>query len=245
MMRELRSTYARVPGGILWAYLEPIFTVALLSFGFALILRSPPLGRSFALFFASGYGVFLLFQTTAATLGNGFLHLKRKGRRHWPEAILARLAIGTTLALSVALSLGGGVAWSTGVPGLVDLWGIVEALALALGAGIAVGFMNCALFAILPVWRPLWAVMSRMLFLISGVLFLPRDLPSTVQWLLEWNPLIHILSLLRESLYHGYAPLYQDSFFVALSCLLCSTCGIALTVLCHPVPRAARRRMSA
>lgn len=104
--------------------------------------------------------------------------------------------------------------------------------------------LNCAFFAIFPVWRPLWGVTSRLLFLASGVLFLPRDLPSNIQILLAWNPLIHVLSLLRESLYHGYAPLYQAPFFVALSSLILATIGLALIVLFHPLPQAARRRMS-
>lgn len=134
--------------------------------------------------------------------------------------------------------------WSVGLPGFIDVWGILFALGLALCAGVAVGMLNCAFFAIFPVWRPLWGVTSRLLFLASGVLFLPRDLPSNIQILLAWNPLIHVLSLLRESLYHGYAPLYQAPFFVALSSLILATIGLALIVLFHPLPQAARRRMS-
>ena len=58
MRREVQATYAHIPGGLLWAYLEPIFTVALLSFGFALVLRSPPLGQSFALFLPAAMACF-------------------------------------------------------------------------------------------------------------------------------------------------------------------------------------------
>jgi capsular polysaccharide transport system permease protein len=242
--RELFTSYRQVPGGILWAYLEPVLTVALLTFGFSLILREPPLGHSFALFFASGYGVFHVFQTLADAMGHGFAHLKRKGKRHWPEALIARLIVRATLSVSVALSLGFGVGVAIGMPAFIDPWGPIVAMNLALLTGIAIGIFNCALFAVLPIWRRLWAILSRVLFLASGVLFIPSDMPQKVETLVSWNPLVHALSLMRDGIYHGYAPRYDDAGFVVLTSLALGALGVCLLIAFHPIPRAARLRMS-
>ena len=58
MLREMTTKYGRTPGGYLWAILEPIGMIIVLSFGFSLVMRSPSLGNSFIVFYASGFLVF-------------------------------------------------------------------------------------------------------------------------------------------------------------------------------------------
>ena len=62
VLREMATTFGRSPGGWLWAVAEPVAVIALLSFAFSLAFRSPSLGTSFPLFYATGYLPFLLFR---------------------------------------------------------------------------------------------------------------------------------------------------------------------------------------
>ena len=55
IIREMATTYGTSPGGYLWALLEPVAGIALLTFVFTLALDTPPLGQNFAFFYASGY----------------------------------------------------------------------------------------------------------------------------------------------------------------------------------------------
>ena len=54
MMREMATTYGRSPGGYLWALVEPIGAVAILTLLFSLAFPAPPMGKSFGLFYATG-----------------------------------------------------------------------------------------------------------------------------------------------------------------------------------------------
>ena len=66
ILREMAATYGRSPGCYVWAILEPVLGIALLSAVFALGFRTPQLGTNFALFFASGLMPFVMFTTVAA-----------------------------------------------------------------------------------------------------------------------------------------------------------------------------------
>lgn len=244
IQRELRRRNRAIPGGVIWSILEPVITVALLSVGFSWVLRSPPLGQSFALFFASGFGTFMVFQTLSAALAHGFVHLKRKGRVWWPEALLARVFVNGTLAISAALLIGVGATILSEMPPFAEPAKILAALSLAALLGIGCGVFNCVLFSVLPFWRPVWNVLSRVLFLASGVLFLPEHLPHNLQPLVAFNPLCHMLGLLRDGVYVSYSPRYGEVLFPMLTGLLLGSLGLALLVLTHPIPRAARRRTS-
>ena len=49
------------PGGYVWAVLEPLGMIAFLSMAFALVMRSPSLGNSFILFYATAYMPYSLY----------------------------------------------------------------------------------------------------------------------------------------------------------------------------------------
>ena len=55
MVREMGTTFGRSWGGYFWAIAEPLGGILLLSLAFGLALRTPPLGSSFMLFYATGY----------------------------------------------------------------------------------------------------------------------------------------------------------------------------------------------
>ena len=241
MRRELRRAYRRIPGGVLWAFVEPVLMVALLSIGFSMVLRAPPLGMDFALFFASGQAVYLVFQMMTDGLGNGFRFLKRRGRRWWPEALLARGIIQAIIGLTVANVLFvGGLFW-TQTHSMIDALRIIMALGLALLFGAALGVLNCALFAYLPIYRPFWSVLARVAFLGSGVLFLPENLPPGLGDILWFHPMLHILSLMRSGLYTGYHPTVLEPLYVAFASLAALALGLVLLRVGHPVVRAADR----
>lgn len=239
MRRELRLAYRRVPGGVLWAFAEPVLMVTLLSIGFSMVLRAPPLGMDFSLFFASGQAVFLVFQMMTDGLGNGFRFLKRRGRRWWPEALLARGLIQAIISLTVACVLFiGGLMWAQ-AHSMIDALQIMIALGMALAFGTAFGVLNCALFAILPIYRPIWSVLARVAFLGSGVLFLPQNLPPGLADILWFHPMLHIISLMRKGLYAGYHPAVLDPLYVAFVSLAAMALGLVLLRVGHPVVRAA------
>ncbi|MBR9762451.1 MAG: sugar ABC transporter permease, partial [Rhodobacteraceae bacterium] len=61
MLREMATSQGRAPGGYLWAVLEPVAGITLMSLIFSLALRNPSLGVTFPLFYATGMLPFTLF----------------------------------------------------------------------------------------------------------------------------------------------------------------------------------------
>lgn len=242
--RELRRQQRRKSGGVPWVLFEPILTVSLLSLGFSLVLRTPPLGDSFTVFFASGYGVFFTFQHCASALGHGFAHVQRRGKRWWPEALVARGVIAAAQSCAISLVLWIGVGCLVRLPDHLSLEGILLAHGLAITIGASVGLVNCAMFAIFPLWHALWGITSRLLFLASCVLFLPETLPPEVLWIAEANPIVHALGVLRGAIYWRYDAAQGSVVYIIGFALAFTAFGLALLRVGHPVVCAAMRRMS-
>ena len=57
--------FGRSAGGYFWALAEPLGGILLLSIAFSLALRTPPLGTSFMLFYATGVIPLYMFNTMA------------------------------------------------------------------------------------------------------------------------------------------------------------------------------------
>ena len=213
----MTTTYGRSPGGFLWAVAEPVAAIALLSFAFSLVFVAPPLGRDFALFYATGFLPFFLFlevsQKVAAALTFsrpllGFAAVT------WVDAILGRFtlsilahAVVATLVLTALMGMADGV--PNPQPGLLALAFMMAAL-LALG----VGTLNAYVTGAFPVWERLWAIVMRPMFIVSGVIFLFEDVPLALQKWLVWNPLFHITGMVRQAFYPSYHPEYVSPVFV-------------------------------
>ncbi len=226
MLREMAGTYARTPGGWVWAVAEPVAAIALLSAVFQLAFDAPPLGHSFILFYATGYLPFMIFTDISVKLANA-LRFSRPLLAYPAvtgiDALLARLLLNTLTHLLITLTVLGGIEilFETGAqyaPATV-LTTLAMTIALAAGAGT----FNCYLFMRLPVWERFWQIATRPLFVISGVFFLFEDIPAGWRDVAWFNPLLHITSMMRAGAYPTYsAPYAQPAFVwgVALACLV-------------------------
>ena len=57
-------------------------------------------------------------------------------------------------------------------------------------------------------------MLSRPLFLCSGVLFLINDLPEKYFKYVKWNPVAHIVGEMRHAFYPGYDASYVSPIYV-------------------------------
>jgi len=231
MLREMATRYGRSPGGYVWALLEPLGAIAILALGFSLIIRAPGLGNSFLLFYATGFMPFILYQD----LSNHVARAVQFSRAllyypvvTWVDALVARFVLNTLTGILVAGIVLGAITMLTDTRMTVDLAPILEAMSLAILLGGGIGVLNCALMGLFPVWMQVWSILSRPLFLVSGVFFLYEDMPGTVQAILWWNPLIHVVGIMREGFYVTYEASYASPLFVALTGLVSLFFGVVL-----------------
>jgi capsular polysaccharide transport system permease protein len=219
MLREMSTTYGRTPGGYLWAILEPVLGIALLTviLSVGLRVRTPGLGTSFPLFFATGVLPFQMFNKVANKTARALIFsrpLLRYPGVTWVDAILARAILNTlTYMLVFALVIGGLLAvFDTRT--ILDWPPILAALAMTVGLALGIGVLNCYLFAAFPLWESLWDIATTPLFLISGIFFLYDSLPRFAQDVLWWNPIIHIVGMMRRGFYPTYDAAYVAPAYV-------------------------------
>ena len=217
ILREMTTTYGRSPGGYLWAVIEPIAAVSLMSFVFSLALRSPSLGSSFILFYATAYLPFTLFMQISNKVAAA-IKFSRPLLRYpsvcYTDAIFARflLALFTQIIVSyILLSL---IITVFDIRTILDLKAVVLAMFLASFLGLGVGCLNCFLISRFPLWGSVWEIITRPLFLVSCILFIFEEAPRNFQPLLWINPLSHISGIARTGFFATYEATYASVPYV-------------------------------
>jgi capsular polysaccharide transport system permease protein len=231
VLREMSTRYGRTPGGYLWAILEPLGFILILGFAWSLLAKTPSLGTSFILFKGTGMLAFQMFTVTANSVGRSMQFSKPLlfyPRVAWIDAAFARFFLNALVVAIVSTII------LTGIMVYEDIrnplrWGhIFLAMSLAGGLGLGWGLLNCYLFQRLPVWEQFWGILTRPLFLISGVIILYEELPPIAQSILWYNPLLHITGLMREGFYPLYRPDYISISYTAVWLLVPMLFGLLL-----------------
>ena len=217
VIREMGQKFGRSSGGYLWALAEPLGGILLLSIAFGLALRTPPMGTSFLLFYSTGVIPLSMFQTMSRGIAGAVK--TNKGLLNYPvvtalDAVFAKVVLNFMTIVTVAVLLQGGIILLQGLPVNLDFAAISTALACAALLGLGVGTLNCVLFGLFPTWSNIWAVLTRPLFILSGVFYTYQSAPPEFQAVLWWNPLIHIIGVMRSGFYGAYDPSYVSLPYV-------------------------------
>lgn len=215
MMREMSTRYGKSAGGYVWAILEPLGVIALLSVVFGFVVRSPAIGDSFALFFATGFITFHFYMELSQFAAGAVLMnrpLLTYPRVTPIDTILARALLQFfTLSVAGAIIFTGIVQFDD-VRTSYDFAAIVKAVAYASVLGVGIGATNAVIFAYVPTYQNVYRILTRPLFLVSGIFFMFEEMPPLAQDVLWWNPLIHAVGLMRQ----GFYPIYDGAYISEL-----------------------------
>jgi capsular polysaccharide transport system permease protein len=231
VMREMATSYGRSPGGYLWAVLQPVAGVALLTVLFSLALRNPPLGVSFPLFYATGMVPFLMYLGISAKIGAAIQYsrpLLAYPSVTFMDAILARFLLNMLTEVMVAYIIFVGILLLFDTRAILDLPSIALALGLSGVLALGVGTLNCYLFTRFPIWQQVWAILMRPMFLISCVLMIFDSLPRFAREILWYNPIVHLVGLMRRGFYASYDAPYASPVYVLTVSGLCFVMGLIL-----------------
>ena len=232
ILREMATSHGRVPGGYLWAVIEPLLGIALLSAIFAISFHAPALGTSFPLFYASGLLPFLAFSDITGKLAQA-LNFSRPLFAYPAvgvmDALLARFLLAAGTQVAVASLLISGILFLSETRATPDITTLAHATGLLAVLSFGIGALNCLLIGLAPLWQRIWSIFMRPMFLISGVFFTFEAVPLPWRDVLWWNPLIHVVGLVRHGLYPGYEAVYVSApFILALGLGAALLAGIGL-----------------
>lgn len=225
MLREMSSTYGRSPGGYLWTIVEPVAGIALLSLVFGLISRSPALGNNFPYYFAAGLLPFTFYASLSNQIAGALLFsrpLLAYPAVTFLDALLARSLLNAMTQILVMVLVFWTIITYYDLRPILIWPEIFLGMAMLLSVTLSVGIVNCYLTTSYPLWGRLWGILNRPMFILSGVFFLPENIPALYRDILLINPMLHVTSQFRKGFFITYdgvhvAPLYVFTVSMVLA----------------------------
>jgi capsular polysaccharide transport system permease protein len=153
------------------------------------------------------------------------------------DVIAARglLEIMTDVIVAVVILLGFGAIGLASMPD--DLWGPSVALLVTAAFGCGFGYINAVLTVFWRSWDKAYAQVTRVLYFISGIFYVPGMMPDWARDALAWNPLLHAIDWFRAGFFENYQPHWLDRSYLVAIAILSLLGGLGLE-------RVARRKLS-
>lgn len=238
VLREMTTTYGKSPGGYLWAVLEPVGGIVLMSVVFSLILRQPSLGTNFPIFYATGFLPFTMYMIISRKVADSIKFSKpllKYPSVSYMDAILARFILNLLVHIMVFYVVMVGIQLVFETHTILHAPSVVRALMMAALLGLAVGCMNCFLYSMFPVWIHVWTILNRPMFIISTIFFTLEDVPGPYRNLLSYNPLVHIVGEMRRGFYPTYDAVYVSYTYVVGISMVMLAAGLGLLSLYYRI----------
>ena len=212
VIRETRASFGKSQLGYLWEIITPAGGMVVLVIIFTALGRKPPFGESLALFFATGILTLYFFRKLSSNMMNAFT--ANKALLTYPpiketDTLFARAILVTlTYVLIMAVFYGGLIALGmAGPPHRPEV--VAEAFLATAAFGFGVGMFNAFVLTFWTSWSNVYGVLTRPLFFISGIFYVPSYMPPHLIAILEWNPVVHLVEWVRV----GYYPNYHSMIF--------------------------------
>ncbi|MGU3479884.1 ABC transporter permease [Methylobacterium sp. D48H] len=230
MLRDMRTRF----GASLWGYgvvvLWPCVHVFMLIAIYTFQKLAAPLGDNRALFFATGAVPVLVFQYISREVMKAVI--MNRPLTYYPQVklfdvILARILVEIVtgfLALlvvcSVLIAIG-----TNPIPAepFTAMGGYLAAIVL----GVGIGTINVAIIGFFPGWLLGYALFSIILYVSSGVMFLPSYMPDKIYYWMKFNPAMQLAEWIRSA-YYPYAGIQVDRLYVVMFGLTCASIGLLL-----------------
>lgn len=215
--RETSSRFGRKPGGYIWALLEPGGYITMMTLIFGALAKTPLLGSSFILFFATGFMGYQLYQSKVAYISSAVR--ANKALLNYPlvapiDAVTARFILQVATTSLVAIIIFSGIFMTMKVAPHVYWPSLVEAEIAAAFLALGVAMSNSVLFIRYPLYEQVYGIITRPLFLLSGVFFLPDSMSPPYRDYLMYNPLCHIIMMFRTGFYPEYRAMGLDKEYL-------------------------------
>lgn len=151
------------------------------------------------------------------------------------DTIIATFLLESTIWLMICALFMGGLALSTDRAVIVYPGELAECLLAMLFFAFSFATFNATVGALIPRYDTFLSILNMPLMLMSGVFFMPTQLPPEFQAILWWNPFLHCVEWFRTSTYMDYNALLDKEYLLGLS--------LGLLAISLTVERVYRRRI--
>lgn len=194
--------------GLVWALAEPLVVISLLyALRGILRARTPDYGTSLFLFFATGFLPYYLFLRLStrirfANMGAGQSLPGMSGLDQYLANILVNAIIWIFMIVVVFL----GMWWIGDMKELAftDVSVCAAPILLLIALAMGVGMLNGAISRYIPFWYFIYAMTTRGLLFISGILQIVDLQPAGIRYYSILNPLSHAVEWFRLGIWERY-----------------------------------------
>jgi len=220
VLRDTLSRYGQHKLGFLWALVEPLVMVSVLVGIMSFVRTGNPGGIPLVLFMITGFVPFTMFRNPLNNM-QGTIEANRV-LLGFPQVttfdvIVARCVLECAVLLvvfPVILIIAHAFGYDIRIENPL---GVLAACLLLMTLGSGLGFLFAAVSPVMPSIRQVTTpVLGRPLFLSSGLFFTADSLPTAVREWLLYNPLLHLLELLRTEFFYEFDSPYGDWGYASL-----------------------------
>jgi capsular polysaccharide transport system permease protein len=213
MLRNIRTRFGGHGLGYLLAIAWPLTHILVLLAVFSLGGRVVPYGESVVLFIATGTVTFMSFSYLSRFMMISVL--ASRPLLAFPEVkildVLLASAMLETLAACCVIIIMIVLAWFAGIDFMPnDIVQAAFAFGAALLLGLGFGLLNGVIALAVPFWQVVFILTTILLWISSGVIFVPDALPEAYRDILAYNPVLQVIEWMRSAYYEGYGDLVLD-----------------------------------
>jgi capsular polysaccharide transport system permease protein len=232
MLHDIRSrmggkTFGFFAMGVGW----PLSHILLLILVYAGLGRAAPYGDSAALWFATGVVPFMVFNYMSRWIMIGIV--VNRSLLSFPVVkatdILFARALVEVLNGGLVILIIFIVFWALGIDFMpLDVVQASLALLAMMFFGLAWGFVNAIIAAALPLWMTGFFLVQVVLWMTSGILFVPDALPEVARIPLSYMPPLQGVEWMRSAYYEGYGAGILDKTYLIAFTMIILFIGLAL-----------------
>lgn len=216
MLRDVRTRFGSAPAFLL-AVIWPLSHILLLVWLNLVAERAVPYGDSAAIWFATGVVPFMVFSYMSRIIGLGTVinrPLLIFPALRITDIVFSRAIIEILVSALVIISLFAILALFdvSFLPNKIDE--AFYALGSAILVGLGYGICGAMIAMIFHQWVTIYALITILLWMTSGVFFVPSSLPEELRFWLYFHPIVHCIEWMRTAYYDGYQSLVLDKRYV-------------------------------
>lgn len=231
MMRELKTRFGAKKLGYFWAIVEPAAQASIMAIIFSLMGRNSLSGVPVALFMISGIMPFKLFsklltQLSSSVQANKALFTYRQVSILDP--LITRLIIEVVTYIVVFCIILSVMAWMGFNIEMQNFLAFLMVNVLLISLALGLGISLCVASVYWEDTTKIVGMIMMPMFLISGIFFTATMIPQKYLYLFDWNPIFHIIELIRQAMFVSYTSPVGDWQYVAFCSLVVNAAGLML-----------------
>jgi capsular polysaccharide transport system permease protein len=208
----------------------PLSHILIIIFLYGFMNRAIPYGDSAMLWVATGVVPFMAYNYVSRNACLGMVMLKpllNHSTVKVTDILFARclIEILTTAIVVIIIGILFTIYDIDFMP--IDVPQACLGMAACVFLGISFGAINAVIAGFFPFWVTAFFLTSIVLWISSGVMFVPDSLPEPISYILSFNPILQGVEWVRSAYYDGYGDKVLDKQYMLIFAVVSLALGLA------------------